>query len=325
MDWYVPSGGAAAVGPLRREIAAYLHRHAADGAGVDDAELIVAEVLGNAVLHSGGPSWVSVRWPDERPVLTVLDLGPGFVLPDDDGPRLPGADVTHGRGLGIIGALAERVEVAARASGGARVEVVLPVRRERQRSFDCAPSAAAGLPGLSEAAPGGGFGRESFLRALVVQLAQSVERQVGPDASEAAVAQVGCDVGAQMETEFRQATHAEGALTPEQLAAAYVRLKAAIGGDFRATDVSDSQVVLTNTRCPFGDVVTRAPALCRMTSSVFGGMAARNAQSGAAVTLEERIAVGDPQCRVIVDFDPDPGALPAAAHYYRRPGRERES
>jgi hypothetical protein len=36
-----------------------------------------------------------------------------------------------------------------------------------------------------------------------------------------------------------------------------------------------------------------------MTSSVFGGIAARNT-GGASVVLEERIAVGDPECRVVV-------------------------
>ena len=50
----------------------------------------------------------------------------------------------------------------------------------------------------------------------------------------------------------------------------------------------------------FGDAVKAAPALCRMTSSVFGGIAARNRADGAAVVLEERISVGDPGCRVVV-------------------------
>ena len=58
------------------------------------------------------------------------------------------------------------------------------------------------LPAIDEAGPDG-FGRESFLRALVVQLSRAVEDQHGPDAAEAAVAQVGTDVGAQMETDQR--------------------------------------------------------------------------------------------------------------------------
>jgi len=52
---------------------------------------------------------------------------------------------------------------------------------------------------------------------------------------------------------------------------------------------------------PFGGVVTRAPGLCRMT--VFGGIASRNTR-GAAVVLEQRIAVGDPACRGVDPLSP---------------------
>ena len=40
-----------------------------------------------------------------------------------------------------------------------------------------------------------------------------------------------------------------------------------------------------------------------MTSAVFGGIAAGNTDRWADVTLEERIAVGDRRCRVIVELD----------------------
>ena len=63
----------------------------------------------------------------------------------------------------------------------------------------------------------------------------------------------------------------------------------------------------------------QAPSLCRMTSSVFGGIAARNSDDGASVLLEERIALGDPGCRVVVELNvPKDGASPAA-HYYAPP------
>jgi anti-sigma regulatory factor (Ser/Thr protein kinase) len=70
---------------------------------------------------------------------------------------------------------------------------------------------------------------------------------------------------------------------------------------------------------PFGDVVRQAPGLCRMTSSVFGGIAARNT-GGAAVVLEERIAVGDPECRVIVWLGSDKPGRWERAHDYRNSG-----
>ena len=175
------------------------------------------------------------------------------------------------------------------------------------------------LPALDEARPEGGFGKESFLRAIVVQLSQAVETNHGPEAAEAAVAQVGTDVGWRMEEEFRLAEQVVGEMTPEQLGRCFVRLKHAIDGGFTVVEASAERIVLENTRCPFGVSVLRAPALCRMTSSVFGGIAARNTTDGVAVLLEERIAVGDPGCRVVVSLAPPPDDAAAFAHHYRAP------
>jgi hypothetical protein len=156
------------------------------------------------------------------------------------------------------------------------VTVRLPLRRLPTTSYDPQPSSGTVLPEVSEARPEGGFGKEAFLRALVVQMAQAVEAVGGPELAERAVAQVGTDVGGQMEREYRHARDVVGLLSPEQVADCLVRLKAAIDGGFHVVEVSADRIVLTNTRCPFGPVVQHAPALCRMTSSVFGGIAARN-------------------------------------------------
>ena len=54
-----------------------------------------------------------------------------------------------------------------------------------------------------------------------------------------------------------------------------------------------------------------------MTSSVFGGIAARNSPHDVSVLLEERIAVGDPGCRVVVSLAASPSDSAAFAHHYR--------
>ena len=56
-----------------------------------------------------------------------------------------------------------------------------------------------------------------------------------------------------------------------------------------------------------------------MTSSVFGGIAARNSDDGAAVVLEERIAVGDPGCRVVVHLRPAPDEVAPFSNRFARP------
>jgi predicted ArsR family transcriptional regulator/anti-sigma regulatory factor (Ser/Thr protein kinase) len=311
VDYYLDPGVPGAVSDLRRDVVAYLRRHADDPTQVDDAELAVAELVGNAVDHSGGPVWVSVDWSGPRPLLAVHDLGEHFSanadLPED-------ALAESGRGMFLAAHLTEQLAVAARRVGN-RVSARLPVHRSPQPDHAPIRTTRGALPQLDEAGPEG-FGREPFLRALVVQLASTVEAAQGPDAANADVAQVGIDIGAQMEAEYRRAKDVVGRMSPEQIADCLVRLKRSIGGEFFVIEVTENRIVLGTHSCPFGTTVQRAPALCRMTSSVFGGIAARNAD-GATVVLEERIAVGDPGCRVVVLLGDQPEAPEAwAGHRY---------
>lgn len=300
-----------AVTELRREIKAQLARHAdASQDELADAELITGELLANAVDHSQGSIWVSLDWSGPRPMLTVRDMGTMFTLP----VTAPDMAQPRGRGLWLVSQLAPELSVAARRAGK-MVEAVLPVTKPVQRSVDPPRRTINALPHLEEASPEGGFGRESFLRALVVQLASAVEDQQGPDAAQRAVAQVAADIGGQMEQEYRRASGAQGQpLSAEQIAECLVRLKAAIGGTFRVVEVMPERIVLVNSRCPFGAEVQHSPSLCRMTSAVFGGIAARNADE-AAVSLDERIAVGDPGCRVVVHLGAAAKSAQRAHHY----------
>lgn len=332
MDWYLEPGDRGAARALRQEVQDYLRRHAEPGSELDDAELVIEELVGNAVRHAGGPVWVSLSWRELSPTVRVLDLGPGFdpallgtvsLAPLDRGEAAAGLEdvdpfllAESGRGLFLVSSLSESIEARARASGGMLVSAVLPVKKAQALSHDPPRHGSGTLPLASEAREDGTFGTQSFLRALVVQLARAVEVQHGPDAAEAAVAQVGADVGGRMEEEFRRAEGLVGRLTPEQVGECYVRLKHAIDGGFSVLEADEHHVVLVNDRCPFGDVVRSAPSLCRMTSSVFGGIAARNSDGPAAVLLEERIAVGDPGCRVTVYLSDPPAAVRPLVHVY---------
>lgn len=337
VDWYLGDGDLGQASILRREVGAYLSRHAGGPEGVDEAELIVQEVVTNALKHAGGPVWVQLTWLDHEPTLVVRDLGPGFRLDGDAAAAqaplgevvAPGAtageppetaDVADlpegGRGVMLVSHLTNQLVVAARRGGGARVEVRLPVHRAPSPSIDVRRPVSVALPALEEAEPEGAFGRESFLRALAVQLVQAAEALVDPGTAEHLVAQVGVAVGGQMEAEYRAAKRMVERLTPAHLADCFVRLKHAIDGRFSVVEVTESRIVLANTRCPFGDAVRKAPALCRMTSGVFGGIAAGNHEEGASVVLEERIAVGDPGCRVVVYLGDPPEGTRAFAHRY---------
>jgi DNA-binding NarL/FixJ family response regulator/anti-sigma regulatory factor (Ser/Thr protein kinase) len=314
MDWAVDGSSVASVSALRREIALYLGRHAEPDSDLAGAEIVIAELLANAFEHAPGPAWVRATWATERPRLEVHDLGPGFELD----PRLPEPDSERGRGLFIVNAVAGDLARAGKRAGGSEVSATLPVRRRTESSHDPPPARVGALPSPEEAQPDGTFGKESFLRALVVELAQAVEGDLGPDVAEAAVAQVGTAVGGRMEEAYRAAHAVAGRLSPRRMADLFVRLKGAIDGDFYVIDVDERRIVLGNRRCPFGAAVQREPTLCRMTSSVFGGIAARNA-GRSSVVLEERIALGDPECRVVVWLGENDPPNPAAAHRYRAP------
>ena len=313
VDWYMPNDPAQ-VRPFRQALGEHLRRHAGSASDVDGALIVASELVTNAIQNSDGPVWVSLDWGSAHPVLTVHDLGAGF---DIDSIPAPEPTAVRGRGLMISSKLASKLTVRAKERAGTAVAAELPVRRIATRDIDLPTSPLTSLPDAAEMQPDGTFDRESFLRALVVQLAQTVDLASGPDAAEQLVAQVGTDVGSRMEHAFRVTRGLDDDLDDAEMAELFVELKGAIGGRFEVIEVDADRIVLTNSRCPFGDAVTRAPALCRMTSSVFGGIARRN-RGAAGVDLEQRIAVGDPQCRVTVWLSPPGADREAFVHMYGR-------
>jgi len=314
MDWILSADHDEAA-ELRTEVREHLRRHARPGADIDGAEMAFSEILTNAVEHAGTKIWVSLDWGSAWPVVTIHDVGPGFELAESR--STPGISQTNGRGLLIATAMTRDLKARMKSGGGSATSLVLDVERDLSSDIDPVPS-RQGLPRLDEASPDGYFGRESFLKALTVEVANSVESEHGPAVAEQTVATVGATVGRQMETAYRVQRDLRGELTTEQVADLYVGLKSAIGGTFEVVGIDDDKIVLENDDCPFGDAVKEAPSLCRMTSSVFGGIAARNGAHDVAVHLEERIAVGDPQCRVIVYLTPPPSEVEVFVHRYSR-------
>lgn len=88
-------------------------------------------------------------------------------------------------------------------------------------------------------------------------------------------------------------------ITLDQYADIIINIKNQIGGGFSRISSNTDQIRVANTQCPFGSMVKEAPELCQMTSSVFGGIAARNF-GYAKVELTKRIATGDNICEVCI-------------------------
>ena len=106
-----------------------------------------------------------------------------------------------------------------------------------------------------------------------------------------------------LEDSYRKQFAISGQLTREQYAELIVTLKNAIGGRFKISHQDEDEITLYTDRCPFGDLVENAPGLCHMTSSIFGGIAARNF-GYAKVELKKRIALGSDHCEISIHNDP---------------------
>ncbi len=144
--------------------------------------------------------------------------------------------------------------------------------------------------------------RDVFLRTLLRELAGTLQDVVGLEEASGFVSVVGQRIGDRINDTYKSALAVEG-LTREQVADVLVDLKRRIQGDFFVLEQDDEKIVLGNRACPFGDKVLDRPALCMMTSNVFGSIAADNL-GYAKVVLEETIAEGAPGCRVVVYLKP---------------------
>lgn len=99
------------------------------------------------------------------------------------------------------------------------------------------------------------------------------------------------------------------------MAEVLVDLKRRIQGDFYIIEASDEKIVLGNRTCPFAEKVIGRPALCMMTSNVFGSITADNL-GYSKVVIEQAIALGDGECRVVVYLTRAPEAEAAHGREY---------
>jgi serine/threonine-protein kinase RsbW len=89
------------------------------GAPVDSLDplvLAVAEACNNAILHASGEAFaLTLVVEGTRATVTVSDMGAGFVPPDR--AQMPGPDVLGQRGLALMHALVDSVQVSSGAHG----------------------------------------------------------------------------------------------------------------------------------------------------------------------------------------------------------------
>ncbi len=156
--------------------------------------------------------------------------------------------------------------------------------------------------------------RDVFLRTLLRHLSGSLQRIVGLDEASGFISLVGQEMGDEINRGYRRALGVSH-LSRKQVGEVLVDLKRRIQGDFFIIEENDEKIVLGNRACPFGDKVIDRPALCMMTSNVFGSIAAENL-GYSKVVIEEAIARGDAGCRVVVYLKPTAEAQAATGREY---------
>jgi predicted ArsR family transcriptional regulator len=147
-----------------------------------------------------------------------------------------------------------------------------------------------------------GLERDIFLRTLVRELSGTLQDVVGLEEAAGFVSVVGQRMGKGIDSAYRQALQVEK-LNRHQVADVLVDLKRRIQGDFFVVEETEDKIVLGNRVCPFGELVAGRPAMCMMTSNVFGSIAADNL-GYAKIELQQTIASGHNQCVVVVYLTP---------------------
>ena len=156
--------------------------------------------------------------------------------------------------------------------------------------------------------------RDVFLRSLLRHLAGTLQKVVGLEEASGFVSVVGQEIGDEINQAYKQALSVSN-LSREQVGEVLVDLKRRIQGEFFVIEQDDDKIVLGNTACPFAEKVVGRPALCMMTSNVFGSIAADNL-GYAKVVIEQAIARGDAGCRVVVHLKSTPEAEAAQGREY---------
>jgi len=156
--------------------------------------------------------------------------------------------------------------------------------------------------------------RDGFTRMLIRELSGTLQDVVGLEEASGFVSIVGQKMGDHIDRVYKDALQVSS-LNRTQVRDVLIDLKRRIQGDFFVIEEDEDKIVLGNRRCPFGEKVLDRPALCMMTSNVFGSIAAENL-GYSKVVLEETIARHATECRVVVYLKETPEAERAEGREY---------
>ena len=162
-----------------------------------------------------------------------------------------------------------------------------------------------------------------FLQTFVLELMHASEQQ-GQEHCEQLIEHIARTAGCFFEETYRNEKNIQSPLDRESYTDLILALKNNIGGKFSLAHTDQDSITVVNSCCPFGEGVTNFPEMCRMTSSVFGGIAARNF-GYAKVEIKKSIARHDGKCEVCIYTNPESAkGQPGTEYSSTTPSKEKQ-
>lgn len=162
----------------------------------------------------------------------------------------------------------------------------------------------------------------SFLQAFVIQSVKLAQQKGCHQCDDHFnyIEFLGLTASSCLEAAARQELNLSGNISRDDYSDIIIRIKNRIGGNFSRISSGPEVIRVENTQCPFGEMVKEAPELCRMTSSVFGGIAAKNF-GYAKVELKKRIAANDGRCEVCIYTEQESAKQKPGDEYHSKDDR----
>jgi len=146
----------------------------------------------------------------------------------------------------------------------------------------------------------------AFFSDFSVTLAEALEDTLGVTNAEGLIGMAGDQMGHCISAEYGEAMGDQAVCDEAVLGQILTDIKRRLHGNFTVESCDATDLVLTNSCCPFAQGAKGRPSLCMMTAHVFGRVVA-DRTGYAKVDIEESIARGHGGCRVRVRLVDDRG------------------
>lgn len=289
MDWYLDAGAAEGRVELESLVLGHLRRRLP---GLDEeVASLVRQALAQGVPAAAG-AWVELVCDQASPVLTIRGLRPGTIT-EVLGPELA---------PGLWAASRSRPLLSRAAAQEPGLTFLLPGVRPSEADVDLGPARLQTRGDPVE-----------FVPAVATALPAAMDAGLTALEAAAACGVAGADLAEDL---FGQEHGGRRPASAAEAAEAFASFATRAGGDFTVVEADGRRAVLVNHRCPFGEGVVGRPITCRVSSAALGSLGAR-LSGRAQVAIDEALALGDPQCRLVVELDPEKPS--PVAHLYNWP------